>query len=315
MGQQIGRGQLQGVPVVRQDLTAAGVGLVDEPLDLFVNERGHFFGVVLGLGHGTADKYFVVSRVKDHVAQPVAHAVAGDHGAGNGGGLLQVVACAGGDIAQHQLFGAPSAQTDGDAVGEVLPGLEGEVLLRQGDGHAARHAPGDDGDLMDRVLAVQRVDDQRVPGFVIGCEIAFPLNDHPAFLLRAGHHFQDRVLKIGHGDEPLFSSGGQQGRFVHQVFQVCAGETAGALGQLGKGDVLRQRLVAGVDPEDLFPALHIGRAYVHLTVKPSGAEQRRVQDVLPVGGRQDHHALVAAEAVHFHQQLVEGLLPFVVPAA
>ena len=70
-----------------------------------------------------------------------------------------------------------------------------------------------------------------------------------------------------------------------------------------------------MDPEDLFPALHIGRAYVHLTVKPSGAEQRRVQDVLPVGGRQDHHALVAAEAVHFHQQLVQRLFPFVMAAA
>ena len=46
----------------------------------------------------------------------------------------------------------PAAQADGDVLGELLPGLEGHVLLGQGDGHAAGHAPGDDGDLVDGIL-------------------------------------------------------------------------------------------------------------------------------------------------------------------
>ena len=61
--------------------------------------------------------------------------------------------------------------------------------------------------------------------------------------------------------------------------------------------------------------LAVRPAHEHLPVKPAGPQQGGVQDIRPVGGRQDHHALVAGEAVHLHQQLVEGLLPLVVSAA
>ena len=44
--------------------------------------------------------------------------------------------------------------------------------LRQGDGHAAGLAPGDDGDLMHRVLGGQLVDDHGVARLVIGGETA-----------------------------------------------------------------------------------------------------------------------------------------------
>ena len=40
-----------------------------------------------------------------------------------------------------------------------------------------------------------------------------------------------------------------------------------------------------------------------------------VEDVPPVGARQDDDSLCGAEAVHLHQQLVEGVLPLVVAAA
>ena len=70
-----------------------------------------------------------------------------------------------------------------------------------------------------------------------------------------------------------------------------------------------------MDPEDLLPALEIGTAHVDLPVEPARPQEGRVQDVRPVGGRQDHHALVAGEAVHLHQELVQGLLPLVVAAA
>ena len=109
--------------------------------------------------------------------------------------------------------------------------------------------------------------------------------------------------------------GGQQGGLVHQIFQVRAGKAAGTPGQLLQVHILRQRLVPGVHPQDFLPALCIGGTYVDLPVEAARPQQGGVQNVLPVGGRQDHHALVGAESVHLHQELVEGLFPLVMAAA
>ena len=74
-------------------------------------------------------------------------------------------------------------------------------------------------------------------------------------------------------------------------------------------------LALGVDLQDLLPAPDVGQAHVHLPVEPTGPQQRRVQHIRPVGGRQDHHTFVSGKAVHLHQQLIQGLLPLVMAAA
>ena len=58
-----------------------------------------------------------------------------------------------------------------------------------------------------------------------------------------------------------------------------------------------------------------GIAHGDLTVEAAGAQQRGVEDVGAVGGGHDDDALVGGKAVHFHQQLVQGLLALVVTAA
>ena len=58
-----------------------------------------------------------------------------------------------------------------------------------------------------------------------------------------------------------------------------------------------------------------GRSTTICRSKRPGPQQRRVEDVGPVGGRHDDDALVGLEAVHLDQQLVEGLLALVVTAA
>ena len=74
-------------------------------------------------------------------------------------------------------------------------------------------------------------------------------------------------------------------------------------------------LAAGVDFQDGPAAFHVRRIDHHLAVKASGAEQGAVEDFGTVGGRQQDHARVGLEAVHFHQQLVQRLLAFVVDGA
>ena len=52
-----------------------------------------------------------------------------------------------------------------------------------------------------------------------------------------------------------------------------------------------------------------------MPVEAAGAQQRRVQHIGPVGGRQHDHRLVAGEAVHFGQDLVQGLFALIMAAA
>ena len=70
-----------------------------------------------------------------------------------------------------------------------------------------------------------------------------------------------------------------------------------------------------MDLQDFFSSLDIRRTYHNLAVETSGTHQGRIQDIGTVGGGDHNDALVGAEAVHFHQQLVQGLFSFVVASA
>src|SRR5690606_1495550 len=65
---------------------------------------------------------------------------------------------------------------------------------------------------------------------------------------------------------------------------------------------------------DLFAAADIRQADHYLAVEAARAQQRRIEHVGTVGRGDDDDAIVRLEAVHLHQQLVEGLLTLVVPA-
>ncbi len=80
-------------------------------------------------------------------------------------------------------------------------------------------------------------------------------------------------------------------------------------------DVVRHRQLAHVHLEDLLAAAHVGQRHHDLAVEAARAQQRRIEHVRAVGGGDDDDALVALEAVHLHQQLVQRLLALVVTAA
>jgi hypothetical protein len=70
-----------------------------------------------------------------------------------------------------------------------------------------------------------------------------------------------------------------------------------------------------VDRQDAFAALDVGTVDDDAAVEAAGPQQRRIEHVGPVGGRDEDDALVRLEAVHLDEQLVERLLALVVPAA
>ena len=80
-------------------------------------------------------------------------------------------------------------------------------------------------------------------------------------------------------------------------------------------DVLGERLAAGVDLEDVLAALAVGTVDDDLAVEAARPQQRRVEDVGPVGGGDQDDVVLHLEAVHLDEQLVERLLALVVAAA
>ncbi|MFN7918338.1 MAG: hypothetical protein U0Q55_23550 [Vicinamibacterales bacterium] len=70
-----------------------------------------------------------------------------------------------------------------------------------------------------------------------------------------------------------------------------------------------------MDAEDALAALHVGAVDDDAAVETARAQQRRVEHIGPVRGRDEDDALVRLEAVHLDEQLVQRLLALVVPAA
>ena len=70
-----------------------------------------------------------------------------------------------------------------------------------------------------------------------------------------------------------------------------------------------------MDLEDRRPANKIGALDRNLAVKPTGPQQRGVEDVGAVGCGDQDDAARDVETVHFDEHLVEGLFTLVVTAA
>ena len=70
-----------------------------------------------------------------------------------------------------------------------------------------------------------------------------------------------------------------------------------------------------MDPQDFFAALHVGQIDRDLAIETARAQQRRIEHIGPVGGRDDDDAFLRVEAVHLDEQRIERLLALVVTAA
>jgi len=104
----------------------------------------------------------------------------------------------------------------------------------------------------------------------------------------------------------------QQRRFVDEISEVGASKTRRQCSHLVGVDVGCDFHLPHVNLQDLHAALLVGPVDQHLAVEPAGAQQRGVENLGPVGGRQNDEPGARVEAVELHQQLVERLLLFVV---
>src|SRR4029453_18980977 len=102
-----------------------------------------------------------------------------------------------------------------------------------------------------------------------------------------------------------------QSCLVDQVGDVRADHARGDRREPVEVDAVVERRVLGVYGEDLAPATLVRSTDRDSTIEATGPQQRRVEDVDSVGGRDHDHALEAGEAVHLREDLVKRLLSLV----
>jgi hypothetical protein len=113
----------------------------------------------------------------------------------------------------------------------------------------------------------------------------------------------------------LLARAANKRRLVDEVRQIRAGESRRAARDERGLHIIRQRHAAHMHAQNLLAAAHIRQRHDHLAVEPAGPQQRRIEHIGAIGGGDDNDALIALEAVHLDQQLVQRLLALVVTAA
>jgi hypothetical protein len=154
-----------------------------------------------------------------------------------------------------------------------------------------------------------------VSGLVEGGDLLLLVGEDHRLALGAHEHLVLGEFAVIHGDRLAILPSGEERGFVDQVREIGAGKARCAARQNREIDVLGKRNFTRVNAEDFFAPAHIGARNHNAAIEAPGAEQRRIENVGAVGGGNQDNALVRLEAVHLDEQLVEGLLALIVPAA
>src|SRR5678810_68015 len=97
-----------------------------------------------------------------------AHTKDADHLASQGGGVLQIIFRAGGNLIEDDLFGGSSAQHAADTIQQLRAGHEELIIDRQLESVSERRAsPGNDTNLVNRVGAGTVCRHQSVAGLMV----------------------------------------------------------------------------------------------------------------------------------------------------
>ena len=147
---------------------------------------------------------------------------------------------------------------------------------------------GQDRDLVHRVGVLEDVGRDRVATFVERGVLLLFLVHHDGRPLEAHEHAVTRVLEVLAVHRRLAPPDREQRGLVHEVREVRTGHARRAAGDDRDVDVVGDLLVAEVHLQDVDPLFLGGERDHDLAVEPARAQQRGVEDVGPVGGR-DHH--------------------------
>ena len=281
----------------------------------------HYLLVNLGGGlrrtgeGGVAPQVLVLHGLQGHHVKVAAHAVAGDHGPGQFRGLLNIVAGARGDRAEHHFLGGPAPCQGGNFIFQLLLGQQ--VFLPGVHLHGVTQSSagaGDDGNFLHGGGMGLLCRHQGVADLVVRDNELLPVREDGVLLLVPGNHRFNALFQVGLRHHSAVLPHCPQGGLIDDVRQFRARGTRSHAGNGVEVHIRGHPDLFGVHLQNSLPALQVWQLHRHPAVKPPGAGQGRVQALRPVGGRQNDDPCVFLKAIHLCKQLVQCLLPLVVPA-
>ena len=291
------------VGIFGEDALGAGILLINELLHLLVDDARRLVGV--GLLEG------FLRVVVGEVGHPFAHAEEGHHAVGALSDALQVVEGTAGDAAEHHLFGSTTCQSGTHLVEHLFAGDDG-ALFGQIPSRAKTLSARYDGHLHQRVGVFQKPRHRSVSGFVDGNGALFLLRHDARLLLQTADDAVDSVEEVLFRDRLAVVAGGDECGFVADVGDVGTGKSGSLTCQQFDVKTVLEFEGREMHFENGHTFRQVGQINVDLSVETSGTQQRLVEHIDAVGGGQNNHSGVGAEAVHFGEQLIEGVFAFVV---
>ena len=226
--------------------------------DLGVDAPRGVLAVALARVEVAAEEHLLLAAGEVERAELVGHAPLGHHRSRQLGGPLDVVAGAGGLLAEDHFLGDATAHEDADRVLRELARHRQPVLGRELLRQAQRATARDDRHLVHRIgLGADEARDQGVTRLVDrGGALLLVGDDHRA-ALGAHQHLVLGLLEVDHVDLVLVATRGDERRLVDQALQIGAGETGRAAGDDLEIDRGRQRDAPDVDVQDADAAAQI----------------------------------------------------------
>src|SRR3990167_4977581 len=305
------------VAILFQQAPGSAVALIDDATHLLIDHLGRI-GRDIGVlaTHAAAEEDLALLFGIHQRTELLGQAPFGHHVARQLGGTHDVVRRTGGHAieAQGHLLGDTATEQRADLAGQGALAQAVTILFRQEHGHTQGSPAGDDRHLVDRIMLGHQAANDGMTGLMERrVELFLVRHDH-GFALGAHHDLVLGQLEFLHLDQALAGTRGKQRGLVDQVGQIGTGEARRTARNHRRLDIFTHRHLAHMYFEDLLTAANIRQTNHYLAVETTGTQQRRIEHVGTVGGGDDDDAIVHLETIHFHQQLVEGLLAFVVTA-
>ncbi len=159
---------------------------------------------------------------------------------------------------------------------------------------------------------LQQPADRGVTCLMIGYRPLLLQGDDLVLLLQPSYDPVDGIEEVLLLNHLLVTTRRYQCGLIAYVGYVSTREPRRLLGKEGDVKSLFQLYGTEVHLEDGLALFQVRKLHVYLPVEAAGTQQRLVEYVSPVSGCKYYHSAVGAEAVHLRQQLVEGILTFVI---
>ena len=152
-----------------------------------------------------------------------------------------------------------------------------------------------------------------MPHFMVGNDFPLAFVDEPVFLFQACNKPFHRLFKFRHVDFFLVPSHRQKGRFVDEIGQVRSHHARCHFRQFLHIDVLCGFNISKMNLEDFQSPHLVGPVHQDMPVETPRSQQRRIKNFRPVCGGQQNDTYLRIESVHFNEQLIKCLFPFIMP--